>query len=281
MKRAIRRVSNKLTKTRVLRGNKSLRRRILATRRMDRDALYAMLQKYTMVYIKPCNGSQGKGVIRVERIPESGGNDSQDSIDVIDRKKRIKYRYQTGVRVHQFTNYRKTYRAILKETRGRPYLVQKGVRLLVHAGRPFDVRVMVQRNPKGRWKATGIVGRVAHPRKVVTNGSQGGTIYPVEVLLKVYTGKEKRKALMSKMKKIGVKAARQLSAAYPGMREIGADIALDRRLKPWIIEVNTNPDPCPFTKLKNRSMIRRIIRYAKGYGRTYKLRCTKSKQGVV
>jgi glutathione synthase/RimK-type ligase-like ATP-grasp enzyme len=266
MKEQLRHISNKMTKTRVLGGSQELRRHIPVTRRMDQSVLHEMLQKYNMVYIKPCCGSLGQGVIRIE----------ENAL-----RERIQYSYQAGTHVRKFPDYDTAYRAIFSETLGKSYLVQKGIRLLVYDGRPFDIRVMVQRNLKGQWEATGVAGRVAHPHKVVTNGSQGGTIYPVEELLKAYTSIEKRKALIATMKEIGVKSAKQLCTAFPGLQEIGVDIALDRRLKPWILEVNTAPDPCPFTKLKDSSMIHRIVRYAKAYGRTYNLKCMKSKKGVV
>ncbi|GGF70630.1 hypothetical protein GCM10010912_14790 [Paenibacillus albidus] len=279
MKEQIRRISNKLTKTRVLARSQKLRRHIPVTRKMNQSVLHEMLQKYQMVYIKPCCGSLGQGVIRVEK---TAGNSlkSKNGGDHA-RRKRMSYRYQTGTQIHTFSDYDKAYRAIHRETQGKSYLVQKGIRLLVYKGRPFDIRVMVQRNLKGQWEATGVAGRVAHPHKVVTNGSQGGTIYPVEELLNAYTSTKTRKALIAAMKKIGVKSARQLSTAYPGLQEIGVDIALDRRLKPWILEVNTAPDPCPFTKLKDSRMIHRIVRYGKAYGRTYNLKCMKARQGVV
>jgi hypothetical protein len=273
MKSDKRHISSKLVKARALSGSKELRSHLPVARKMNRDTLRGMLQKHGMVYIKPCCGSLGRGVIRIERLAGTSGGDK--------KAERWRYQYQAGTRVRTFAGYDAAWSAIMKEIQGESYLVQKGIRLLAYEGRPFDIRVMVQRNLKRQWEASGIAGRVAHPRKVVTNGSQGGTIYPVEILLRAYASNEKGKALIAAMKELGVKAARQLAAVFPGIQEIGVDIALDRRLKPWILEVNTNPDPCPFTKLGDGRMLRRIIRYGKAHGRTYSLKCTKSKRGVV
>lgn len=278
MNKQISRISNKLMKTRVLAESKNLKRHIPATRKMSHGVLHAMLQKYQMVYIKPCCGSLGEGVIRVEQRTHHSRSSSRGRDSIVTQK--CTYRYQAGTRVSTFTDYDKAYQAIMEETGGKSYLVQKGIRLLTYGGRPFDIRVMVQRNLKGEWEATGAAGRVAHPEKVVTNGSQGGTIYPVEELLRAYTRPEKRSALIIQMNKLGVKSAIQLSSAYPALNEIGVDLALDRRLTPWILEVNTAPDPCPFTKLKDTRMLERIVRYGKAYGRTYNLKCMKAKRGM-
>ncbi|WP_036729909.1 YheC/YheD family protein [Paenibacillus sp. FSL R7-277] len=278
MKEQISRISNKLTKTTILAKKSELKRHIPETRKLSRRVLQAMLQNHQMVYIKPCCGSLGEGVIRVEqRILRSNSGAGGSGADSGNARS---YRYQAGTRISTFGNYNEAYQSLLAETRGRSYLVQKGIRLLTYGGRPFDIRVMVQRNLQGKWEATGAAGRVAHPQKVVTNGSQGGTIYPVETLLKAYTRSEKRKTLLAQMNGLGVKCAIQLSSAYPGLKEIGVDVALDRRLTPWILEVNTAPDPCPFTKLKDPRMLNRIVRYGTAYGRTYNLKCRKAKRGV-
>lgn len=260
MPRTKRGIGDKLAMNRVLRTNKWLARFIPDTRRMNRAVLKAMLGKYGMVYVKPCRGNKGRGVMRVEM-------------------ERTGCRVREGTRNKRYAGVDEAYRAIMRAAGGKPYLVQQGIRVLRHGGRPFDVRVMVQRNPRGEWEATGQVGRVAHPRKVVTNGSQGGTIYPMDVLLKGHMDTKKRTALIATMRKISRQCAKQYGAARGG-KEIGADIAIDGRHRLWIIEVNTIPDPCPFTKLNDKTMIRRIVRYGRAYGRKYRLNCTKAKKGV-
>ncbi|MDF2922534.1 MAG: hypothetical protein K0R57_1448 [Paenibacillaceae bacterium] len=279
------RISNKLTKTRVLERSEELRSHIPLTRMLTKGILREMLQKYGMVYVKPCCGSCGQGVMRVEKHAAADGEGSGAGASGRrgsrpNQLRPVQFRYQSGTAVKEFADYGAMYQAILKETQGKPYLVQKGIRLLRHNGRPFDIRVMVQRSPKGKWEATGVAGRVAHPRKAVTNGSQGGTIYPAAVLLQSYAGKEQGSKLVSAMNRLGVQAAVRLSSAYPGLNEIGVDIALDRTLVPYILEVNTYPDPCPFTKLQDGSMLRRIIRYGRAYGRSYQLKCIKAKRGM-
>lgn len=241
-------VLSKWKKTLALLGSESVRRHVPETKRMTRDSLYEMLNRYGMVYAKPEIGTFGNGVIRVE------AGDGQ-------------YRYQAGTTVRTFSEYDAMYREIAGTMRGRSYLVQKGIHLLRHKGRRFDIRVMVQMNPQRRWETTGLIGRVAHPRKIVTNFHNGGMLQPVPVLLAEHMTRNKGKLYVQHLNKLGVKVAKQLQTAYPGIREIGIDVAVDQEHQPWILEVNTCPDPFIFRTLKDKSVFRKVMRYARVWGR--------------
>jgi len=206
-----------------------------------------MLKEFGMVYVKPETGSHGNGVMKVE---QSKGQ----------------YRFQLGERPRKFYTYGELYEAIHKEVKRRSYLIQRGVHLLTYKGRKFDLRVMVQRSPRKIWETTGIIGRVAAPRKIVTNYHSGGTPMAGDRLLSIHMGKSAVRKKIRSLENMGVRTGQVMRQKFPGVNEIGVDVGLDRTMKPWIIEVNTAPDPYIFLKLSNPSIFRKIRRYAKAYG---------------
>ncbi|PYI52704.1 YheC/YheD family protein [Paenibacillus flagellatus] len=253
-------VSSKLVKTRLLVRDRELSRHVPDTREFARRVLAEMLDRYGLVYLKPDTGSLGVGVMRIE-------------------KRGREYRCQSGVNMFAFRSVSGMFGFVRSRMGGRRYLIQQGIRTLTREGRPFDFRVMIQKNPSRRWEPTGTVGRVARPRKAVTNGSQGGTIFRAVDLLRPFARADGAdKAVLRRMDRLARRTAARFGRAYPAMNELGLDIAVDRRLYPWILEVNTRPDPCPFTKLDDNSAIRKIVAYGRAYGRKYELTCSRAKK---
>lgn len=245
-------VVSKWTKTCLLNENDKIRAHIPPTEKMTHYSLKSMLDKYRMVYIKPDKGTFGIGVMRVE--VES------------DQSKTV-YRYQSGSDIRKFSSYDDMYDSITRLTNERLYLVQMGIHLTKYRNRRFDIRVQVQQSPENKWEATGIVGRVGDPKKIVTNVHNGGKIKAIETLMKAYMPPAEQKVFIRSLKRLGKATAEEMFKRYQGIKEIGLDIALDKNLHPWILEVNTNPDPYIFNRLKDKKMYRKVYRYAKAYGR--------------
>jgi glutathione synthase/RimK-type ligase-like ATP-grasp enzyme len=239
-------VTSKWVKTAALLENAELRANVPKTVRMTRSSLQSMVHEYRMVYIKPNIGTFGNGVMRVEWNPEEIPS----------------YKYQLRESPRSFMSFDSMYEEILRKTNKRNYLVQKGIHLLKYHKRRFDIRVMVQKNLKSQWETSGWIGRVAHPKKIVTNYHSGGTLKSVELLLDSYLNNKAKIQYINKLKLLGTKVAKQLHRRFPGIKEIGIDLALDEQLTPWILEVNTKPDPYIFRVLKNKTVFSKVIRYA-------------------
>ncbi|MNM11031.1 Endospore coat-associated protein YheD [compost metagenome] len=239
-------LTSKWIKTKVLLRSPEIAVLIPETVKLNRDSAKRMLDKYGMVYVKPEVGTYGNGVMRVERRADSSG---------------VTYRYQQGTKARTFSTFEAFYQSLNTATRGRRYLIQRGINLLKVGGRRFDIRVMVQLSPKGKWETTGLIGRVAAEGKIVTNYHAGGKPTAVEKLLSPHMSSAQQEIVMKRLKRLGGDIGRFLQRHYPGFKQLGVDIGLDHMLTPWIIEVNTNPDPYIFNQLSNKSMYRKVMAY--------------------
>ncbi|MRN55292.1 YheC/YheD family protein [Paenibacillus monticola] len=237
---------SKWIKTKVLMQSSEISPLIPETTRFTKSHLRNMLLKYGMVYVKPECGTYGNGVMRVEQTREQS---------------RTAYKYQSGTKIKNFEAFEAFYQSLKKSTHGRSYLIQRGISLLKHGGQRFDIRVMVQLSPRGKWETTGLIGRVAERGKIVTNYHSGGKPTAVEKLLAPHLNSAQQAEVLRNLAKLGRDAGRFYHKKYPGFKQIGVDVGLDRSMTPWIIEVNTNPDPYIFNQLADKSMYRKVMSY--------------------
>ncbi|WP_123040500.1 YheC/YheD family protein [Cohnella candidum] len=220
---------------------RDLHEHVPETRLFSIGTLKAMLDKYTMVYVKPNNGTGGKDVFRVEQVKEN------------------KYFFQVNTEIRTFYTFEDLFKAIEKLRYKRVFVVQRGIELLKYDGRRFDLRIMVQKNPNQKWDTTGIIGRLGHPRKIVTNVCKGGSSKPVELLLARHVSDID--AYTNKLKDLGCRAVAQLNKTFPLIKEIGFDVGIDSNLRPWILEANPRPAIYGFKILKDKRIYQKIRRY--------------------
>ncbi|WP_168735539.1 YheC/YheD family protein [Cohnella fermenti] len=253
-------VRSKWGKTRVILRSRQLASHVPETRPMNRASLKAMLGKYGMVYVKPDIGARGIGVMKVAKGKRG-------------------YMVHYGTVRKRLPSFNAACKWIKGHRRKRNYLVQRGIVMVRLGGRPLDFRVMIQRNERRRWEVTGTLARVASPGKPVTNGSQGGTIYPSKRILNKVAGRAAAPVLLNRFRTLARRSAARLAIRYPELNELGLDVALDTKRRYWILEINTAPDAKPFVLLDDRSAIRRIVKLGRRYGRIYDLTIRKAKKG--
>jgi hypothetical protein len=236
--------NNKLGKYRALLTNAELARHLPPTSLAKKENVCRMLEKYRAVYLKPSHGTGGFGIFKLSRRDNG-------------------YHLQNGTRSRSFATLGGAYAAFVKAKGKKIYLVQKGIPLLRYQGRPFDLRIMVQRSPRRKWEVTGIVGRLARPHKIVTNYHNGGRPMPIRELLTPFIPKTEHIPYIDRLKALGVRISSHMSGIFPRFRAYGVDLGIDKELKPWIIEVNTLPDKYIFNALADKQMFRKIMRYAR------------------
>lgn len=269
----IQRVPSKWAKTKVILKNQPLSLYVPDTRIYDLITLSEMLALYTMVYIKPDRGSYGLGVMRAEQrtvtlmSSEQRAQNFADPGNIAEQNEQTLYILKYEKMAEVFFSLQELHENIKKRIQKRTYLIQKGIDLLRHLDRPFDLRVLTQKNPKGLWETTGMLGRVAAPQKVVTNYHSGGSILSVNSLLKNYMNPIETQSTQNHLKALGVQIACQLQTEYPRIKEIGLDIAMDQHFDMWLLEVNTLPSIVVFKLFPDKSIYRKIHRYAVAYGR--------------
>jgi glutathione synthase/RimK-type ligase-like ATP-grasp enzyme len=218
------------------------------TKPFSEKHLHRMLNNFPEVYIKPDYGAQGFGIYKVEKAGD----------DFIVRTSKATKKYTNSSEVYQF---------ILSHSKQK-LIVQKGIRIDKVQGRPYDIRSMIQRKPKGSWTCTGFFAKIGQPNRIVTNYHQGGKIVSMKNLfrsLRFPSSIQKKK--IRHLSRLSLKVAKNLSSSRSGMHELGIDLAYDISGHPYILEVNSRqPGFYPLRKV-NQAAYRRMLSFGASYGR--------------
>lgn len=188
-----------------------------------------LLRYHPSLYIKPIQGTGGRGILRVDRVgPEK----------YLIQGRRLNRKIIPPQTVHRarLTPYLTQWK-----TKKR-YLVQQGIEIKLPNGRVHDYRMLVQKNGAGQWAVTGCAGRVGAPRSVTSNLHGGGHAVPMSTLLKqAGHNEEKRAEIRSTAERLSLDIAATLEANFGALCELALDLAIDRSGKVYVLEVNPKP----------------------------------------
>lgn len=205
---------------------------------------YRLLKMYRHIIVKPSNSSGGDGVIQITTIAPN-----QFKVHYEKKQKKV--------------NLEQLYPLIRRLTPNSKatYIVQRRISLLKINGKPFDLRVMVQRKKGVGWLVTGIMAKVAGSGYFITNLVRSkGKALPYHTALRQCNRAKmlSPQLLEQQIRWYALMAVKQLQKYYK-IRTVGLDMGIDESGKLWIIEANFSPDKTYFKRLKDKTMYRRIM----------------------
>jgi glutathione synthase/RimK-type ligase-like ATP-grasp enzyme len=210
------------------------------------------LDREPAVFIKPLAGTQGRNTYRLWRTDEGGlaaaGRDSRNGIV------RLRFDGETAM-----------LRWIARLTERRGYLIQPFLRLYTREARApetaqaFDVRALVQKDGRGRWRLTGFAARQGQPGSLTSNLHGGGRAVAARPFLARHYGVEASASLVETMERLSAEIPPILESRYGRLVELGIDFGIDRGGRIWILEVNSKPGRSAFTRAADREARNRAI----------------------
>lgn len=196
--------------------------------------LQKLMDQFDCLFIKPCYSSIGKGIMYLERQNKHGWYIYEKAAN------------NNGWEKSQFTNLEKI--RIERLFQLRQFIIQEKIPLATYKSRPFDLRVIVQKNPTGHWTITGIAAKLAPKNQLITNVGNGGEIGDLRRFL--LGSNLSYSEVEQKVHILAIDVASSLEKAWPHIADLGLDIGITKEGKPYFIECNLRGNYGSFTKQK-------------------------------
>lgn len=218
------------------------------------------------LFLKPDGGSQGRGVMRIRREPDSGAV----AVDG-----RTPGNAPFSRRFAEDGPFCAWLRQALSR---RPYLAQPYLTLTDRSGASYDIRCLMQKNGQGRWRLTGMAVRRGQQGSVTANLHGGGAALPALPFLESEFGCEAGGAIAADIRRLAARVPEALEAQHGRLVELGVDFGVDRGGRIWLIEVNSKPGRAAFLHIgspeSRRAAVQNPLRYARLICKPARAGCT-------
>ncbi|WP_124726906.1 YheC/YheD family protein [Staphylospora marina] len=210
------------------------------------DTLKRMASSHRVIYLKPVEGKAGIGMMRITL--------GRDGVELIHQGAREKNRMIKPDLAGLWPQIRKL-------AQQRPYIVQQGIPLARFRNRPFDVRMLLQKDLNGEWGVTGVGIRVAGETSISTHVPMGGRIESTHVVFQEVFGDRADETLDS-ARNLGLSIARFIEEKQPSpLGEMSIDMGVENNGTLWFFEANAKPMKFDEPEIREKSL-RRLIEYS-------------------
>lgn len=217
-----------------------------------------LLDEYSVAYVKPDSLYKGKGVTKVTRCTKGYWVE----------QRRGEENYKVLCK-----NPQEVLRRVQSNAGKNLFVIQEAIQLLLNKGRPFDFRLLMQKDGSGQWKETGVVARINARGSIIASPRSGGNVATFEEVMSRFS-KEDRKRVHREMVRFATYLARTIDHQIGPYVELGFDIGVDKMGRVWLIELNGKPLKVSIDRLKNHEVTvnayERPLEYAiriAGFGR--------------
>jgi glutathione synthase/RimK-type ligase-like ATP-grasp enzyme len=191
------------------------------------SSLEKMLTLHQDVFIKGINGSKGRYIMRIQKR-DDGYHMHQNSFSTENPL--------------TFPTYHALFKQLMAWCNSSSYLVQETIPFLTVKEQPLDFRFLCHQNRNGDWELISSVARIAAREQFVANVDQGGRIEKPLQVLQTFFPPQKSVGIMKEMKELCINSSKLLADSLEGhFAELGIDVGIDERGKPWLIEINSKP----------------------------------------
>lgn len=211
----------------------------------DYSSFRQMKRNHTALILKPVEGKAGIGMMKIE------GNGPY-ILNYQTKKQKLRMSFNTMSQV---------YEQVKRLSEKRTYLIQQAISLATYQGRPFDIRMLVQKDITADWKISGIGVRIAGQKAISTHVPMGGRIEGFNRVLSNAFPQQKE-SIQHRLKQLSLTCAKAIEAKTGKiLGEMSMDIGIDKQGKLWFFEANAKPQKFDEPVIRARSL-RRILEYA-------------------
>lgn len=210
------------------------------------ERLKLFAKKHAVLYLKPVRGKAGEGIMRLEK---------RDGIWILRRV------HQQKSLCTSFDNLDQLWTYLNPIIQQKPYIIQQGITLATYNNRPFDVRVLTQKNGNGHWGITGVGIRQAGVRSITTHVPRGGTILcPAKIFPEIF-GEEQALFIRQSISEAVLTIAKALQQNMIDLAEMSMDLGVTAEGHIWFFEANSKPEKFDEPDIR-RASLRNIIYYS-------------------